>query len=61
MVKITIIFILDYNHYFTILHNIEFIYNNIDCHWAETDGTTIWDESRNHKLYNSSQMLTWIY
>jgi len=35
-------FTLDYNHYFTILHNIDFIYNDIDCHWAETDGRTIW-------------------
>ena len=35
-------FTLDYNHYLNILNNIKFIYNDIDCHWAETDGITIW-------------------
>ena len=35
-------FTLDYNHALKILWRIEFIYNNIEQHWAETDGQTIW-------------------
>jgi hypothetical protein len=35
-------FTLDLNHYYKIVNNIEFIYNDIDCHWAETDGEKIW-------------------
>jgi hypothetical protein len=35
-------FTLDFNHYYKIVNNIEFIYNSVDCHWAETDGETIW-------------------
>ena len=35
-------FTLNINHYNTIINNIEFMYNDIDCHWAETDGTKIW-------------------
>jgi hypothetical protein len=35
-------FTIDINHYYKIVNNIEFIYNDIDCHWAETDGETIW-------------------
>jgi hypothetical protein len=33
---------LNYNHAIKVLFHIEFIYNNIDQHWAETDGKTIW-------------------
>ena len=35
-------FTLDYNHALKILWCIEFIYNNVEQHWAETDGQTIW-------------------
>jgi hypothetical protein len=35
-------FTLDINNYYNILNNIEFIYNDIDCHWAETDGNKMW-------------------
>jgi hypothetical protein len=35
-------FTVDLNHYYKILNNIEFIYNDIYCHWAETDGEKIW-------------------
>ena len=40
-------FTLDYNHLVNILNNIDFIYNDIDCHWAETDGKIIWLNSWN--------------
>jgi hypothetical protein len=29
-------------HYHNVLKNIKFIYNDIDQHWAETDGESIW-------------------
>lgn len=35
-------FTLDITNYYNLLHNIGFNYNDIDCHWAETDGNTIW-------------------
>lgn len=35
-------FRLNYNHALKVLFHIEFIYNNVDQHWAETDGQTIW-------------------
>ena len=33
--------ILDFKHSLKVLNNIDFIYNDIDRHWAETDGKII--------------------
>ena len=35
-------FTLRYDNRASLLKNVLFLFNNTDCHWAETDGTSIW-------------------
>ena len=35
-------FIINHVHYKTLIHKIEFLYNDTESYWAETDGETIW-------------------
>ena len=35
-------FIINQAHYKTLIYQIEFLYNDIESYWAETDGETIW-------------------
>jgi len=35
-------FIIDDAHYKILIHKIEFLYNDTESYWAETDGETIW-------------------
>lgn len=43
-------FSINYSRAFKCLDNINFIYDNINNHWAETDGKSIWLNT--YKIYN---------
>ena len=43
-------FSINYYHAFRCLDNINFMYDNINKHWAETDGRSIWLNT--YKTYN---------